>query len=157
MCSSDLSAYVYNNTLFAVNGSGACVRVNTRAHGLDTVVAENNQCISTTSSAICTSAQNSNNCGVVNHATIQNNLTMSPTTAASQGYTAANQYAPTAATNSTVDAGLTSPTPCTGCVGQGSDIKGIPRPPVAAWNVGAYEYKLGSAPAPPTNLRVVGQ
>ena len=49
------SAYVYNNTLFAVNGSGACVRVNTRAHGLDTVVAENNQCISTTSSAICTS------------------------------------------------------------------------------------------------------
>src|SRR5207245_209817 len=82
------------------------------------------------------------------------------TTSASQGSAQANQYAPPAATNGTVNAGLTSPTPCTGCAGQGSDIKGITRPRGGAWDAGAYQFtggtRLPAITSPPTASGIVG-
>jgi hypothetical protein len=92
-------------------------------------------------------------------------LYMTPTTAAAQGYTAANNYAPTRTSNSTVTAtgaNLTS-TYCSllknamateacergttdACTYDTSDhtvhcpdILAVARPPTGAWNVGAYE------------------
>jgi hypothetical protein len=103
-------------------------------------------------------------------------LFMTPTLAATQGYTSANDYAPTASSNSTVGAGTNNATFCNGlndsvskaaCL-QGFTgvaynatnhtvvvpaILGVNRPSTGAWNVGAYQF-AATGPNAPTGLTV---
>jgi hypothetical protein len=104
---------------------------------------------------------------------------MTPTTAASQGYTSANDYSPTLGTNSTVGAGTNNATFCNGlsnaaaksaCLVGTTDgcsynssshsiscpgIVANARPSSGAWDVGAHEYLATNSPAPPTGLVAV--
>jgi hypothetical protein len=109
-----------------------------------------------------------------------NSLYMSPTgsgSAAAQGYTSANDYAPTSSTNSTVTASGTNDTTfCNGLTNvlakaaclQGFTgvaynatnhtvvvpaILGVNRPSTGAWNVGAYQF-AATGPNAPTGLTV---
>jgi hypothetical protein len=73
------------------------------------------------------------------------NLMVSVSTAAADGYTAGNGFAPTASTSPTVGAAtnLTSLGLFT------TDFNGNPRPATGAWDVGAYEFQAAlSWPAP---------
>ena len=71
--------------------------------------------------------------------------------AAAQGYTAANNYAPTNSSASTVDTGSSTPSSIIS-----TDILGASRSQGSAWDIGAYEYggTRRSAIAP-SNLRFV--
>ncbi len=81
-----------------------------------------------------------------------NNLIQTETQANAQGYNAANGYAPTNPSGSTVDAGTSAPANIFT-----TDIFGVRRPQGSAWDIGAYEYVQGgdtTPPAAPTNLTV---
>ena len=137
---------MYNNTM--VNAAIGCT-----AGG--SITAVNNQWVGISGSAF--------NCSV----TESSALYMPAATASSQGYTSANDYAPTLATNSTVGAGANLTSSCTTlpalCSGTGtacsynstSHTVSCPgttvnaRPSSGAWDTGAYEFKTGTTQSTP--------
>jgi hypothetical protein len=131
------TVYVLNNICTGNNsGTGACLTVVARA--TDTVNAafiQNNHWITTSGSPVLYNSMPSY--GMIKTVTINHNLTMTPTTATTQGYIAGNNYAPTSGSNSTVDAGTSeaalSPVDT-------ADILGVHRPQGAGWDIGPYEY-----------------
>jgi hypothetical protein len=147
---------MYNNTM--VNAAIGCT-----AGG--SITAVNNQWVGISGSAF--------NCSV----TESSALYMPAATASSQGYTSANDYAPTLATNSTVGAGANLTSSCTTlpalCSGTGtacsynstSHTVSCPgttvnaRPSSGAWDTGAYEFKTGTTqstpPSTPPSVTVV--
>jgi hypothetical protein len=109
-----------------------------------------------------------------------NEIFQSASTASSQGYTASNNYAPTASSNATVGAGsnLTSSCPtfsadsalCSGTSDGASEKSGnggetasypaipiVPRPASGAWDAGAYLFGGAQLHAAPTGLSAVVQ
>jgi hypothetical protein len=108
-----------------------------------------------------------------------NEVYQTTSVAASQGYTAANNYAPTLITNSTVVAtGANLTGSCSAfsadnelCMGTSDAITEssgvavspaipmVPRPSSGNWNVGAYQFNasLAGQPNPPTGLAAVAQ
>jgi hypothetical protein len=162
--------YAWNNTVVSAKG-GTCFGYSKDA-AFAAAVIENNHCISTGN---VTSASWG---GLT--PTQNNNVLMSPATAAEQGYTSSENYAysPTASTNGTVGAGKTIcgvEQTCTGnfaalandtqyaCTQQTVNgvvqavcpaRTGVPRP----GDAGAFQYVAGgSPPNPPTGLTAVVQ
>jgi len=154
-------ANIYNNTVNCSNGV-YCLRVTRPGNTIGTVNVKNNHWISSgTIVSIETTITSLNQ---------SNNLTMSPSTANSQGYTSSNKYAPTSSSNSAVGAGVNLATSCTGYLAAiCRDTSGAPwyggsyaaRPSgTAAWDAGAYEFggqSQSSNPNPPTSLAALVQ
>lgn len=88
------------------------------------------------------------------------NVVMTPATAASQGYTAANAWQPVNGSSATVTfsgTNLTTSTPGCSTTGLGAlclDLLGVSRPTTGTWQAGAYQYTgtITSGPAAPINL-----
>ena len=165
-----ITSTFWNNTIVPPSG-GTCIQYSGQTGGsFNSITIESNHCISTGSVASSSFSGTS--------PTLNNNVLMSPTTAASQGYTSSQTYAysPTAGTNGTVGKGKTIcgvEKTCTGnfaalandtnyaCSQQ--TVNGVvqavcPARPVVArqGSAGAYEYASGgSAPTAPTGLTAV--
>jgi hypothetical protein len=168
--------YAWNNTFYSYTGTTDCINAGQWFGSSSTSTVNfylyNNHCISDQSSSHWYDS-NGGNYGTWNglsnpnspgtQATIDAaNTVMSPATAASQGYTIANQWAPTASSNGTVVASgsdLTSSNPGCGTPGLPSlcsDVLGVLRPQSGTWNTGAYQYgSAGNPPQPPTALTAI--
>jgi hypothetical protein len=155
-CSSNsIPANVYNNTVDCSNGV-SCFRVVDRGLTLSTLNLNNNHWI-TNGSPVCINNRTAG-CSSVTAANVSSNVTMSLSTASSQGYSSANQYRPTSSSAGTVHAALNLSSLCIGnfsafC----SDRLHVKRS--ASWDAGAYLFdgQSSSAPTPPTNLNAVVQ
>jgi hypothetical protein len=137
------SCYVYNNTIVNYSTNTAAVHVVQRP-GLQVgnLFVVNNHIIGPGTPALTDATGTT----VSNLLTV-NNVIMTSSQAAAQGYTLSNLYAP--------------PSPASPTCGQGTNITGMPfrndirnhyRPNVS-WDVGAYQYLY--VPSPPANLHVV--
>ena len=146
--------FIYNNTLLGGTAAG-CVSVNPAEFAPTNLTVQNNHCISElpTSEAWCwNQSGGSFDCGSVSNLTFGNNVLMTTESAASQNYTLANSFQPSAASGATVGAGLNL---VSNCVTAGSslcsDRLGVARPGGStAWDVGAYQYQTvagGIAPS----------
>jgi hypothetical protein len=128
------TVYILNNTCIGnASGTGPCLTV--VACATDTVNAafiQNNHWITSSGSPVLYNSMPSY--GVIKTVTIDHNLTMSPATATSQGYVIGNNFAPTDASNGTIDAGASKASIFT------TDFSGATRPLGIAWDVGAYEF-----------------
>ncbi len=137
------TSYYYNNTL-ECGVDRLCVRINGRdLPGLGTLVFTNNHFINTdgtTNDLVCYNNSSAGHCSVSSDpvASFSNTYRLVQTTAqaTAQGYTAANNYAPTDSGDSTVNAGTT-------IAYFNTDILGVSRPQGASWDIGAYEYGEG--------------
>lgn len=160
---------VFNNT-FTQGTSGGCILCNDSV-GI-TIQSVNNHWVTSQGTSISDVVTSTS--GV----TDTTSLYQTPSAASSQGYTSANDYAPTASTNSTVTASGTNETSgycaalqnsiaqtyCTegtsGACSYNSTnhtvscprLTLVSRPSSGAWNVGAYQYGSSAAPAPPTDV-----
>jgi hypothetical protein len=146
---------VYNNTV-ACNPNFSCFAIEERGLGrLGNLNLRNNLWI-TTGSTVDLGP------GVVNNNS-SNNIKLTPTQAASLGYTAANKYQPIADSSPTVDAGANLTSVCAGLDTAGypftplcKDVLGMARPTSGPWDVGAYQFGGWlAAPAAPSNVRVI--
>ena len=141
---------IYSNTLAA--GAAPCVSVVPRNFSPTNLMVENNHCISDlpASQAWCWFVAGSNNdCGPVLHLIFGNNVLMTSSKAATEGYSIANSFQPSAANKDTVGAGLNLASTC-GSVGASlcSDRIGVARPAASTpWDAGAYQFQ-----AVPPNL-----
>ncbi len=151
--------HAWNNTVFGGSGT-VCFRTIDRGNGNFGVLdLENNHCIS--DSGLVSLGPTGNTY------TNKNNVTMSSSTAASQGYSSSEAYAysPTASTNGTVGAGanLTNLiSTATATLAMDTPYSGVrltkARPATGAWDAGAYEFSASGsagAPSPPTNVKVL--
>jgi hypothetical protein len=133
------AAYAYNNTIVATGGN-SCFRLANRGNGnMGTLDLRNNLCLTTGGSFLSIDS------GITaNTLTNSSNLTLTHAVAQTQGYTVANRYRPTASTNSTVDAGASLASLCTGqlaslCTGVNLTTPpnaGLARPTGNAWVLG---------------------
>jgi hypothetical protein len=145
--------YVVNNTVDCSNGT-PCVGMDNKTAGLGTLNLQNNHWI-TNGSPTCFNAS-----GCLNIGSIANsgNITMSTSTASSQGYTNVNWYMPTSSSGGTVGRALSLASLCSGGLGTlCSDRLHAPR--LTSWDVGAYEFgsQTSSKPNPPGNLNAIVQ
>jgi hypothetical protein len=109
---------------------------------------QNNHIINSDGSdTICASSSCSSHAAPPQSLTKDHNLFQSNATANGQGYVAANDYAP-GPSGATIDTGVDK------SVIFSTDKVGVPRPQGSAWDMGAYEYRVGSL-KPPTALRIV--
>lgn len=164
----DLRAY--NNTFYSNVGTTDCINAGQWFGASQTLSAsfpftlQNNFCVSTQASVHWFGANGVSTpcCGIWNtlsdpwatatkNAVDLVNVIITPTNATSQGYTAANNYAPTLVSNDSVafasggnSQNLTSL--CSTSVNGVSlaalcfDINGVARPAVGGWNAGAYQF-----------------
>jgi hypothetical protein len=97
------SLYFWNNTAYVAAG---CISTGVHGTSIHNFYAENNHCINNNGLTINAERAQGNAALVPTGASAQsNNLNMTTSTAASQGYTASNKFAPTSANNATVGAG----------------------------------------------------
>lgn len=145
---------IYNNSVECQNnGAGACLRAVERGFDLGTLIVKNNHWIGNVA-PICINKPGSGCADVISY-TNSNNVTQTTSAATSQGYTDANDYASTDATNATVNAGTADPCGAS-CTLDNEDRLAIARPQGAAWDAGAYEFLSGSSrTSPPTNLGAI--
>jgi hypothetical protein len=146
---------IYNNTV--VCPAGGCLRILDRGVGaLNTLNAKNNHWISDSSTPACWNNP-AQNCVVVTTVNNVGNLTMSPSTAESQGYTISNKFMPTSTSSKTVNAASSLSVLCSGNLGSlCADRLHISR--LTSWDAGAYEFTSQSAtPNPPSNLNAIVQ
>jgi len=149
------TAYVYNNTVDCSNGFN-CFKVGYRGVTLGTLNLKNNHWI-TNGTAVCYNNTGAG-CSNVTAVNASNNLTMTTATAASQGYTSANLYEPTASTNATVDAAVSLSGLCSGNLGSlCADRLHYTRG--TSWDTGAYEFggQSSSTPNAPLSLTAMVQ
>jgi hypothetical protein len=143
-------ANVYNNTVDCSNGVNCFRYIANGSHPATILNLQNNQWI-TSGTPTC---YNGGGCGNISGGTQSDNLTMSTSTAASQGYTSANAYQPTTSTGGTVNAAVSLSPLCSGALGSlCADRLGNQR--LTSWDAGAYEFsgaQSSSKPNPPTNL-----
>jgi hypothetical protein len=157
--------YFWSNTLNAQDGASSCINAGGAGapylQGLN-VSLYNNVCITTQSSNHWWSVLNGQPHTVNGVASPSMNtpdsanVAISPSAAASQGYTIANRFQPPssgAALVASSGANLTSTTPGCGTVpALCLDIMGNSRPAVGSWNAGAYVFRSGTPPVAPTAL-----
>ena len=150
--SSSKVGYVMNNTVDCTNGT-YCVGLDNKTAGLGTLNLRNNHWI-TSGTPTCFNFTGCLNIGSI---TNTNNVTMSSSTAASQGYTRANQYAPTSSSGGTVNHAIDLAALCSSGLGAlCSDRLHAPR--LTTWDAGAYEFGSQSAtPNPPSDLNAIVQ
>jgi hypothetical protein len=171
--SGNQSAYIYNNTM----GDSTCqlkfeVANSPLTPWNGTGYFQNNHFIGSSSLGnvyICATG------GTCNIADNGSEIFQTTSAANGQGYTASNDYAPTAATNATVGAGanlnsscgtfsselcsgtsdaVSEPTGSGGKIASFPAIAMVPRPSSGAWGAGAYQFGGGqAAPNPPTGLQ----
>lgn len=142
------TSYVENNTVDCSNGT-ACFGTDSKGTLNGTVNLKNNHWITNGSPTSFPSSITT-----LNQTT---NITMSTSTATSQGYTSGNVYQPTSGGDSTVGAGtnLSSSPNCTGnLTALCFDRLGLARG--ATWDIGAYEFPNGGAASTPTFSPVAG-
>lgn len=168
--SSTPTIYIYNNTFvgdtascdfnfFAGNGS--------TPGWAGTAYFENNHIIDSH-----TSLSSLVNCGSSCFTDNGGEVLQTVSAANAQGYSATNNYAPTASTDATIGKGTNLTSQCstfssdsalcsgttdgvglsTSNVAVSPAIAAIARPSTGAWNSGAYQFGNQVAPAPPTNL-----
>lgn len=136
-------AYIYNNTVTC--GVGAVNRGQTNY--VTEIACENNNWISDGPlNPFMTAAITTAYAPVVTRVDIDN-LTMTSSLAAANGYTFGNMYAPTSLSSPTVGVG----TNLTSLAILNTDIHGIRRPTTGNWDVGAYQMTT-SALLPPQNF-----
>ncbi len=129
--------YIYNNTLVPVGATTDSIRFVDKGEGqLGEAIIQNVHMITDDGTPI-------SGTGLVNTYTANSNLEQTPATATAQGYVSGNQYAPTTAGDSTVNAGVSKSALFT------LDIDGVSRPQGGTWDIGAYEY-IGIAAPPVT-------
>ena len=152
------SIYIWNNTIVTGSGYQFCFRMLNRGIGnLETVSLQNNNCISNQGLINIDSGMGANTYSA------NPNLVLGTSTAAADGYTIANAFAPTSSTSPTVGQGWnlssncsTNPALCSDTtlgvsydainhvvIGPGRTAK--LRPTISAWDIGAYQY-AASAP-----------
>jgi len=143
-----MNASVFNNTLNGAGGSA--IRTVPRGTRWATVTVQNNHYISDAGSA-----ENFPS-GSFGNLVDSKNILTTQSEAQSQGYTIANQFAPTQASGATVGSGLSLAS--LNITTLNFDIKGVARPS-ANWDAGAYQLNLSGStrPAPPTNLSAIVQ
>lgn len=132
------NVYVYNNTIVNYNASSPAIHIvtiGTDRPALNILVATNNHVMGFNAS-LTDAVQGSN----VNSLSTSTNLIESTSTAASQGYTLGNLYAPTLPSNPTVLAGTNLTSNCSSLTSLCQDIITNPRPSVTAWDIGAYQF-----------------
>jgi len=179
-----------NNTFYSYQGNNDCVNAgqwygaSPSLQSLMGFTHYNNQCLSTEANVHWYDSNDQTHCGVQNGCGLWNthnqpnstptqdmvdpiNVIDTPSAAASQGYTPANNFAPTAASNDTVvfasnasSQNLTSL--CSSSLNGLSlsalcfDINGNPRPTSGGWQAGAYQFGgSGNGPQAPTGLTAV--
>ena len=156
VCGSNTSSdvmNVYNNTADCSNGSN-CFGTDAKGTLAGTVNLENNHWI-TNGAAVCVGTSNCSAIATFNQA---NNVTMSTSTATSEGYTTLNWYIPTSSSGGTVGRALDLANLCSGGLGAlCSDRLHAAR--LTSWDVGAYEFgsQTTSKPNPPGNLNAIVQ
>lgn len=132
------NCYIYNNTVVLSSNCYLGVHVVSRPNVVSVLSIANNHIIYPTSGSLTDAVQGTN----VATLTESNNLLESAATAAGQGYTLGNLYAPTSGSDPTVDTGTSEAGTFT------SDILGVSRPQGAAWDIGAYELIGGGQRLP---------
>ena len=145
------TAYIYNNTLDPTCQFKFEKDNQPLTPWSGTGYFENNHLIGSTAISNIYICNTSGTCTVNDNG---NELYQTMAVANAQGYTAANNYAPTAATNATVTAaGANLSSVCSTfsadnelCSGTsaGGAISMVPRPGSGAWNVGAYQFSSGA-------------
>jgi hypothetical protein len=159
--------YAYNNTLYAKNGANSCIGAN-QWYGIKTAnfYIYDNHCLSN-QAELHWYDSNGGNYGTWNGLSNPNstatqaaidavNTVQDPVTAASQGYTPGNGFAPSAANNATVLASASIFAPCLVSLSAlCSDIHNVSRTGAGSnpWQHGAYKY----GPSAPTGLMVTVQ
>lgn len=149
-------ANIYNNTI--APGLSYAVRALSRGTAIGGINLKNNHWITDTAS-ICFNNAGAG-CENVTLLSQSNNVTMTTSTATSQGYTAANQYQPTSSGSGTVHAAISLAGLCSGGLGSlCSDLLHNPR--LTSWDAGAYQFGAQSSstskPNAPTNLAAIVQ
>ena len=153
--------FIYNNTLSG-GATAGCIGVIPSFFAPTNLTVQNNHCISElpASQAWCWNNAGGNfDCGSVTNLSFGNNVLMTTETAATQGYTQANSFQPTAPNVATVGAGLNLISNCL-TIGSPlcSDRLGVVHPGgTAAWDAGAYQYQTGGALAPSITSQPVRQ
>jgi hypothetical protein len=153
--------YFYNNVMYGVGASGNTFDISGNYGPCDNVAGVVNAYNNTWVGVGATIGTSPRVNFVNNHfidsslggTALQNTSYVSQTTsqATADGYTSANNYAPTQRTGATVDAGTNLSGYFT------TDILGVSRPRGPAWDIGAYEYVQGpdtTVPTPPIGLSV---
>ena len=135
-----LAVYWLNNTIDASSGNQPCINLGTGI--ITNLINRNNHFIVNTNGGM------RNNTALITNLTESNNLVETLSQANTAGYHASSKYAPTSASQPTVDAGASQSWLFN------TDILGVTRPQGAGWDIGAYEYSGGSALPSPTNLRL---
>jgi hypothetical protein len=154
--SSATTANVYNNTVDCSNGN-YCFRIFYRANGVPGILnLKNNHWITNGPIAACYDNTGAG-CANVVTANVSNNVTMTTSTATSQGYTISNRFAPTLSSSVTVKTALNLSIACSGLLSSlCADRLHAPRQLV--WDVGAYQFgSQSTSPNPPTDLNAVVQ
>jgi hypothetical protein len=133
--------YIYNNTLVPTGTNVAAIRTIDDGYGnLDSCIARNNHLITDTA---FTGKE------IVTHYIRDHNLLQTAAVAASNGFSSANNYAPTGVGCLTIDAGVSEASLFS------TDILGITRPQGSAWDIGAYSLQYagttGDLSAPTIN------
>ncbi len=146
-----VDAVVYNNTSQA---SGALnLRVVGRSVPLRSLTYDNNHWIN---DGITVSIDPPGSVSTVKSGT--HNVTQSNSAATSQGYTAANKFAPSGSGGATVKTATSLSVLCSGLLNPlCSDVLHDPR--LASWDVGAYQFggQSSATPNPPSNLAAIVQ
>ena len=120
--------YILNNIFRGYDGTGACIRIQDRGYTFAEIVIQNNHYITSAADPTAVEAE-------VTVLTESDNLKQTDGEATAEGYVVGNEFAPTHAGDSTVNAGTNKSGLFT------LDIDGISRPQGAAWDIGAYEYE----------------
>jgi len=142
-------ANVYNNSVDCSNGQ-SCLRVIRAGVTIGTVNVKNNHWITNSSPVsieLAIAALNQSN-----------NITMSSSAAASQGYTVSNNLMPTSSSAQTVNSALNLASLCIGNL-SAFCFDRLHAPRLSSWDAGAYQFgsQSSSKPNPPSGLSAVVQ
>lgn len=141
---------IYNNTI--APGPNYVVRGLSRGITIGGINLKNNHWITDTTPTCFNNA--GSGCENVTSVNQANNVTMTTSTATSQGYTAANKLAPTSSSNGTVKTAISLSGLCSGTLSSlCSDLLHNPR--LLSWDAGAYEFggsTQTTKPNPPSGL-----
>jgi len=147
------NVYIWNNTCEIERATTAAIRVVSRPGTVPPTLLDvkNDHFVFDGSGYI--------SCGGTTVCTLASNIVMDHASAAAQGYTKQNRFAPVAPTNATVRTGINLSSMCTAVPGLCSVTAplvagaGLPRPSIGAWDIGSYIFMEG--PDKPTGLRTI--
>jgi hypothetical protein len=126
-----MKVYIHNNT---IRGDSVCVNMGLRSVGpVNTLDVRNNFFITPSTDPVTVTHP-------VLDLTVENNIQLSPLAAASAGFVEDAYFAPRSVESPTVDSGIDLSSFFQ------ADLRGIARPQLKAWDIGAYEFVGISVP-----------